>query len=161
MIYDIESYLLAIRDFCVSNLNTQVSSLNSEKSDTLVLKEIDSAAYFITTMNNRVANFNPYVLIGITNIVGQSSGPAVVKELTFGVSILLQDSMELTSEDLNAGVRILRYLRVLEDLFNNGFNKILPHAKFRVNSLVPIAVTAPNSNDPYLAAGVELVTTLG
>jgi hypothetical protein len=158
MKYDIESYLRQINTYLQANLNTQIASLNSEKNDSLVLKSISTDAHFVQTLNDKVANYNPYILIGVDDI-GQSAGigPATMKPLTFSVVIVLQDSIE----DLEIGYRCLRYLRVLEDLFNNGFNKILPHVTFKVNSLVPIAITAVNSNDPYRAVGVQLVTNLG
>lgn len=157
MKYDIETYLLQIQDYLQTNLNTEVAAINTEKDDDIVLKTISNSAYFIQTLNDTVANYNPYILIGIDDIQASPIGPATVKTLTFSIVVVMQDSIE----DLYIGRRVLRYGRVLEDLFNRGFNKIFPHVTFNVQSLVPIAITAVNSNDPYRAVGVQVVTNLG
>jgi hypothetical protein len=155
--YDIEEYLLQIETYLKANLNTEISAMNLEKNDTIILKTVSDSAYFIQTLNDSVANYNPHVLLGVDEIQATPIGPATVKAVTFSIIIILQDSIE----DLSIGRRMLRYGRVLEDLFNRGFNAIFPHASFKVLSLVPIAITAVNSNDPYRAVGVQVVTNLG
>lgn len=154
---DPESFLLAIETFLKSNLNTEIASLNTEKNDAIVLKAISTDAYFLQTLNDKVANYNPYILIGLDDIGSEGTGPSTAKILTFSIIIILQDSIE----DLMIGRRMLRYGRVLEDLLNRSFNKIIPHATFRINSLVPIAITSVNSNDPYRAVGAQVVAALG
>lgn len=155
--YDPETYLLSIQTFLKANLNTEIASLNLEKNDTLVLKTISTDAYFLQSFNNTVSNYDPHILIGIDDITGSGIGPGVVKTLTFSIVIIVEDR----GEDLFAGVRMLRYGRVLEDLLNRSFNKIIPHATFKINSLVPISITSVNSNDSYRAVGVQIVAELG
>jgi hypothetical protein len=87
---------------------------------------------------------------------GDSIYSGTAKKLIFELVIILQDS----AEDLNIGRRMLRYGRVLEDLCNRSFNKIMPYAMFKIQSLVPILMTAVNSNDPYRAVGVTIESTL-
>lgn len=157
MNYDPESYLLAIETHLKANLNTEIASLNSEKNDSIVLKTIVSEAYFLQTLNDTVANYNPHILIGLDDIQGNGNGPGTLKVLTFTIVIILEDR----GEDLFIGRRMLRYGRVLEDLLNRSFNKIIPHATFVINSLVPIAITSVNSNDPYRAVGAQIVASLG
>lgn len=154
---DIEEILISIDTFLKANLNTQIGLMNSEKNDTIVLKTISNSAYFIQTLNDAMANYDPYILLGVSDITSTGIGPGTAKLLRFEVVLILQDG----AQDLFIGKRMLRYLRVLEDLFNKNFNKVLPHVSFKINSLVPIAITAVNSNDPFRAVGVELVTSLG
>lgn len=155
--YDPETYLLAIQTFLQANLNTEIGTLNTEKNDAIVLRTISSDAYFLQTLNDTVANYNPHILIGLDDIASAGTGPGNVKVLTFSIIIILEDR----GEDLYIGRRMLRYGRVLEDLLNRSFNKIIPHASFKINSLVPIAITSVNSNDPYRAVGAQVVTSLG
>lgn len=157
MIYDSEEYLLAIQSFLQANLNTEIGNLNTEKNDSIVLKTISTDAYFIQTLNDTVANYNPHILISLDDIGGNGIGPGTLKTLTFSLIIILEDR----GEDLFIGRRMLRYGRVLEDILNRSFNKIIPHATFKINSLVPIAITSVNSNDPYRAVGAQIVTALG
>ena len=157
MIYDIESYILRIQAFLQANLNTAITDLNTEKNDTIVLATISNDAYFIQTLNDTVANYNPHILIGIDAIQSVPGPGATIKILTFSVIILVEDR----GQDLFIYRRMLRYLRVLEEMMNRSFNKIIPHATFNVNSLEPIALIAMNSNDPYRAVGVQIVASLG
>ncbi len=157
MSYDLEDYLLSIQTLLQADLNTEITSLNTEKNDSIVLKTVANEAYFLQTLNDTVANYNPHILIGLDDIQSQGIGPGTVKTLTFSIVIILEDR----GEDLLIGRRMLRYGRVLEQLMNRSFNKLFPHAKFRVNSLVPIAITTVNSNDPYRAIGVQVETNLG
>jgi len=154
---DPESYLLAIETFLKANLNTEITDLNTEKNDAIVLKSISTDAYFLQTLNDKVANYNPYILIGLDDIQSVGIGPATGKKMIFSIVIIIQDSIE----DLLIGRRMLRYGRVLEDLLNRSFNKIICHATFTIQSLVPIAITSVNTNDPYRAVGVQVETTLG
>lgn len=154
---DPEVFLLAVKQFLVDNLNTEIGNINTEKNDSIVLSTISSSAYFIQTLNDTVANYNPHILVGLDDIGSVGIGPGTLKTLTFSVVIILEDR----GEDLYIGQRLLRYGRALEDLFNRSFNKILPHASFKVNSLVPIALISVNSNDPYRAVGVQIQTALG
>lgn len=156
---DLEFTLLRIRDFLVTNLNTAIGDLNTAKNDSVVLQTVSNNAYFLQTLNQAIANYNPYVLLGVTDIQGdRSTYSGTVKLLFFQVVIVVADTDDL---DLQIGIRMLRYLRILEELFNKGFNKVMPSAKFTVNSLVPITLTALDSNDRYRAVGVEIVTGLG
>ena len=155
--FDIETYLLAIETYMKANLNTHIGNLNTEKNDSITLSTVSNDAYFLQTLNDRVANFDPYILLAIDDIQGQGIGPGVVKTLVFTAVIVVADQ----SMDLLIGRRMLRYGRVLEDLFNDGFGKIIQGATFKINSLVPIAITSVNSNDPFRAIGVEIVSQLG
>ena len=155
--FDIETYLLAIETYMKANLNTYIGNLNTEKNDSITLSTVSNDAYFLQTLNDRVANFDPYILLAIDDIQGQGIGPGVVKTLVFTAVIVVADQ----SMDLLIGRRMLRYGRVLEDLFNDGFGKIIQGATFKINSLVPIAITSVNSNDPFRAIGVEIVSQLG
>ena len=157
MNYDPETYLLSIETYLKAHLNTQIGTLNTEKNDSIVLKTISTNAYYLQTLNDTTVNYNPHILIGLDDIASQGIGPGTVKTMTFTVVIIAEDR----GEDLFIGRRMLRYGRVLEDLLNSGFNKIIPHATFKINSLVPIAITSVNSNDPYRAVGVQIVCDLG
>lgn len=155
---DIEQHLLAIQARLQSQLNTDIAALNTEKNDSCVLKTVSNDAYCLQTLNDKVANWNPFILLGVTDIETLDGlGPATLKRVVFEVVIIVAD----TELDDFIGQRMLRYGRVLEDLFNRDFAKIIPSANFKVNSLVPVAITAINSNDPYRAVGVQVVANIG
>lgn len=154
---DIESILSDIETHLKANLNTRIAALNTEKNDSIVLKTVSDNAYFFQTLNDSLANYNPFLFYGLANVAGEGIGPGVVKTLTIQVIICIEDR----GEDLFIGKRMLRYSRVLEDLFNSGWAKIKPYSTFKINSLVPVALTLMNSQHPYRAVGIDLITTLG
>jgi hypothetical protein len=154
---DPETYLVRIADFMKANLNTQIAAMNTEKNDSIVLNTVNTDGYAIQSMNEAIMNYDPYILVGLDDIQSRGIGPAVAKTLVFQVIIVVADA----ASDLNMGLRMLRYMRVMEDFFCQNFNSIFPSAKFKVNSLVPVGPITWNSNDPYRATGVELTTELG
>lgn len=156
MKFDAEDILVEIQTYLQANLNTKIAEINSEKNDSITLNSVSTDAYFLQTLNDSIANFDPYILIGLDDMPSVGIGPATLKTLTFTVVLVLADT-----QDLLIGRRMLRYGRALEEIFNEGFQRILPFVSFKVNSLVPIAITSVNSNDPYRAVGVEVVTALG
>lgn len=159
--YDPERHLLRVKEWLIARLNTQITALNQEKTDGGAadpqLQAIDPAAYFVQTLNGTVANYNPHVFIRLADMSSQSDGPGVVKEMQIEVLLIVEDR----GQDLLIGQRMLRYLRVLEDLFSASFDRLFPHATFKLNSLVPIALTRIDSNDPYRAVGVRLTVSVG
>jgi hypothetical protein len=68
MKYDLENLLDDIETVLKTNLNTKITQLNTEKSDAIVLRSVPSQAYFFETLDQRVANYNPFILYGIEEI---------------------------------------------------------------------------------------------
>jgi hypothetical protein len=154
---DIEILLDKIDTFLKANLNLQIASINLEKNDTLALATVSDDAYFFQTMNDRVANFDPFLFYGLDNVDSEGIGPATRKTYSIQVIIVVTD----TGQDELMGKRLLRYSRVLEDLFNNYWASIKSSVNFKVQSLVPVAFSLVNSSDVYRAVGITLTTSLG
>lgn len=156
--YDIESWLADLETFLKANLNTQIAALNTEKNDSLTLATIDTTGgYFFQTMNDRVANFDPILFYGVDKIEAGPIGPATVEKYTIAVLIILAD----TGNDDVSGKRLLRYQRVLRDLFHSNFGQIGDNQYLKMNSLEPVAFTLANSGDAYHAVGVTLEVNIG
>lgn len=152
---DPEYYILGIRDFLKANLNTAITAITTEKNDALSLPLVSDDAYFVESLNEKTANYDPFVLVGFDDIGGEGCGPATTLHLVISAVIICADRM--VSKDNDAiGQIMLRYLRAFTDLFNSNFNKIFPHVKLKINSLKPIAVTT-NSNDPFRVTGVSII----
>lgn len=159
--YDPERYLRRVEEYLKANLNTAITALNAEKlalgQADPVLKLLHADAFFVQTLNDTIANYDPHVFIRLADMPSEGNGPGTVKELQIEVLLITEDR----GEDLFVGYRLLRYLRVLEELFERAFDRLFPHATFKLNSLVPIALTRVDSNDPFRAVGVRLTTTMG
>lgn len=154
---DAETYLVRIHDHLKAQLNLKIAEINAEKADAITLASVSDDAYFLQSLNEKIANYDPYVLIALDDAPSVGIGPSTIKQLTFTACMIVADN----PIDLQMGIRMLRYGRCLEEIFEEGFAKIIQSANFRINSLVPIALTSINSNDPYRAVGVEIVAALG
>ena len=154
---DVEQLITDVQTYLTTNLNTSIGALNTEKSDSITLATVDSSAYFFQTLNDSIANYNPFVFVSLDDMQSVSEGGFTLKTLTMSVVIVVSDR----GQDLQIGFRMLRYSRVLEELFGRGWAKIRQDARFKVTSLVPVSFKFINSADPYRAVGVELVTQLG
>ncbi len=152
MALDVETVLDSIETFLKANLNTQIAAMNTEKGGSIVLATVANDAYIFQSMNNEAANFNPYVFFGVESPSTDSIGPSTAKRYTAIAIIVLSDD----GNDTDVGRRVLRYGRVLEDLFNANYNSVQKELKFVVRSLEPITFQLINSNDNYRAVGVEL-----
>lgn len=154
--YDVESFLDDVEGFLKTYLNAQITLLNSEKGADPVLLPIADEAYFLQTLNDRVANYNPFLFYGIDQVQSEGIGPATRKQYLVNVIIVMSDM----GEDLLIAKRLLRYSRVLEDLFENKFAQMGNSVKLKVQSLVPVSFKLVNSSDDYRAVGVTLDFTL-
>lgn len=157
MTQDIEKILDDIDTFLKANLNTQIAALNTEKGDSISLTTVDSDSYFYQSLNNKVANADPFVFYGVVDSVSEPAGPVTGVTYTIQVVIAKVDS----GNDPDIGKRILRYGRVLKDLFENKWSSVSGSAKFEVSSLQPAGFDGLlNNSAKYRVVGVNLQTSI-
>lgn len=155
---DAEQVLLDIRSFLKNNLNTAINNMNTEKGDSL-LSTVDSDAYITHTMNHKIANYNPFVFLELGAETPADSKPGL--ELTsyqFNVVIVVTAGMNDAEDDM--GWKILRYNRVLKELFVDNFASISPPDKFTIETIGQVAFQLQNSDDLHRATGVQASTEL-
>jgi len=155
--YDIESLLADIKTIVSDNFNTKVAAINAEKADGVSLDTLDASAYFLQQLNGRMANWNPICLYGVDNIETVTRGPLSSQKVVCSVVIVAID----TGEEIECGVRMLRYQRVLQEIFAEKWNEGRNGVKLEIRSLVPIPLTDMNTSNRYRAVGVELEGNLG
>lgn len=147
--YRIENFFTDLEAFLIANINTKIGDINTEYNDSVSLLTVDDNAYFFYTMNDKVANFDPIVYYGIADNEVEAIGPLGNKKYKIMVLIGLAD----TAQDVQIGKRLLRYSRVLEDLFNDNWNSVGGMIKVKVTNLI---FSPPQTSDQYRYAGVEL-----
>lgn len=155
--YDIEMLLADVKSIVSSNFNTKIAAINLEKNDGIALDQLDSGAYMMQQLNGKLANYNPVCFYSVDNIETLSSGPLASHRFSISVLIIAID----TGEEVEVGVRMLRYLRALEEIFKEKWNENRHGIKLQVQSLVPIPLTELNSTNSYRATGVILEGSLG
>lgn len=159
--HDPETIIRDIETFLKANLNTQIASMNTEKSDSITLDTVSSDAYIIQSMSTQVANFNPFVFIRLFEDESDGIGPYTAENLLFDAVICFTVGQ---NEGEDTGYRLLRYLRIMKDLFEANFNKISGRFQFKVQALEPTSFQLVDgeqfSNDMYHAVGVRLSTAI-
>lgn len=153
--YDIEDFLDDLLAAMQANLNASITAVNSEKNDSITLAAINNDAYFLQSMNERVANFDPFVFYGYVDPQTKGIGGASAHTYTIQVIITMIDR-----QDSEASKRIFRYGRALEDLFHSKFDKIGQNRIQKITSLEPVPIVLGNSSDLYRAIGVNLEVAL-
>lgn len=154
---DVEVIVNSFETYMKANLNTYISAINTEKSDSITLATVSASAFFFQSMNDRAANYDPYVSWGVSQAGSVSEGAGVLRALSFYVILVVSDR----GEEPELGRKMLRYSRALEDLFSRGWAKIRPDATLRLTNLGEVAFRFQDSQDPYRAVGVELQMQFG
>lgn len=154
---DFETILDEVKTVMTANLNTRISAITAEKGSGVSLRTIDSAAYFLQTLDSRPAMFDPFVFYGISNIEGDGGHSATPMKLTMFCIIVCSDD----GEDDQTARRMFRYQRALREIFEENFELPESSVKLSVSSLVPVEVTLLNTTQSHRAIGVELVADLG
>lgn len=149
---DLESILDQVLAFLKENLNDKIEDLNDEKADDIVLPKVDNDAYMFLSLNDKVANFNPFVVLNIQQVDSESIGGSTARRYQINVFVVMVDA----GQDVNIGRKILRYGRVFSSLFESNFRKINPALQFEIKDLEPVAFRLLDSSDNYRAVGVTL-----
>lgn len=153
--YDVESFVRDIETTLKTKLNDVIDAINTEKNDTIILKNINDNAYAFQTLNDKVLSYSPFVFYYIQDIQGTGIGPATSQDIALEVVIILEDK-----QDHKFQYELLRYLRALIELFNNNFNNIKYSKKLTIESLTPVQFRLPNSSKYNSAIGVSIATTI-
>jgi hypothetical protein len=153
--YDAESLLSDIETFLKANLNTKISAITTEKNDGITLRTVDSGAYFFQVLDDKIANFNPIVVYGLTDWQSDGIGPANAEKVAIEIAIILTDD----SQDANIGKKMLRYHRALTELFNENWAKIRSSLKLKITSLPPITIGL-NGQENARAVGIRVEADL-
>jgi hypothetical protein len=156
MKYDLENLLEDVETVLKTNLNNKITALNTEKSDTIVLRSVPAQAYFFETLDQRVANYNPFILYGIEEIETVSTLGDSAQQVTISVVLVLSDP-----QDKNPiPKRMLRYSRALKETIEENFALSSNAINLSVQSLVPVPFALQNNTQLFRAVGIKILATL-
>lgn len=154
MIYDLETLLSDIKSIMTSNLNTKLTSITNEKDDLIVLKPVSSSAY-LEDMDDKFANYDPFILTYITNIDTEGIGYQTSKTVTVNVALVLSDD-GLKGDILH---RMLRYGRALEEIFEENWRNKGAVGTFKIESLPVLSFQRSDNSERYKVVGLNLITS--
>ncbi len=153
--HDFESILDSVKSIVSVNLNAKLTELATEKGDSIVTPPVDSNAYFLQSLDESAANFDPFIAYGITDIESTSIGPQTAEKIMMSVVIVLSDNGR---NDMN---RIMfRYSRALKEIFEENWQIHDSSSKINVIRSTVVPFEALDSGATYKAIGIEIETNL-
>ncbi len=153
--HDFEEILDSVKAIMVNNFNTKLTAITTEKGDSIVLPEVVAEAYFLQTLDERAANFDPFIVYGIEDIETVSIGPQSSEKIFISVVILLTDNGR---NDIN---RIMyRYSRALKEIFEENWQIRNSSSKINVSRSTVVPFEALDSSATYKAVGIEIEINL-
>jgi hypothetical protein len=157
MAYDLELLMDDVKSILTSNLNTKISAINTEKSDSTTLLTVDNDAYFLQDLDHRSVNYNPFVFYSCEDIEGTGFGPNTPQEFLINIILVLADQSGYT----DLATRMFRYSRALKEIFEENFT-IKRNANFiSINVLAPIPLTTLNEAREFRAVGIQIRSSIG
>lgn len=152
---DFESILDSVKTILVDNFNTKLTEISTEKNDNITLPPIDSNAYFLQSLDESIANFDPFIAYGIEDIETTSIGPRSADRLLISIVIVLADNGR---DNIN---RIMfRYSKALKQIFEDNWQLVESSTKINISSSTVVPFRSLDSSATYKAVGIEIETTI-
>jgi hypothetical protein len=149
--YDLERMLADIELQVKARLNTKLTSITTEKGDSISLAPVLDAAYFCQSLDTRVANYDPFIFYGVEDVNSVGIGPATAKDWSIWVLVCYADK----GNDDKLTQRMFRYLRAMEEIFEDEWH-IRGQVNSKIQSIPPTNFVGINSGEKYRATGVML-----
>lgn len=154
--YDFENILDNVESILKTNLNTKISEVNTEKSDSITLNDVDSSAYAFQSLNNEIVNFDPFIVYGLIDIESDGIGPYTSSEAIIQVVLVACD----TSEGVGMDRRMFRYQRAIKEVIESNWQSGGLGNKIKIDSLMPMTVKRLDGSEEFKAIGIEIKTNL-
>lgn len=149
---DLEVIVDSIVTLLKAKLPSKLTSITSEKGDSTSLPAIDPAAYVIFTLNKQPVIYDPFLFVFPIDL--RTEGRRGLSAHTVSLSVLTIKSD--AGENLGIDRTMLRYMRALEEVFEENFDDLGTGAKYIIESLAPKQIGDLNSGKQFKAAGVAL-----
>lgn len=153
--HDFEEILDKILSILKESFNDKLSEIETDKGDGLSLPTVDPNAYFLQSMNDDAANYDPIIFYGLENVETENQGPHTSEKLFISVVILLSDNGR---GDINK--IMFRYSKALKEVFEENWQIAQSSARINVNRSTVVPFESLNGAETFKAVGVELEVNL-
>lgn len=158
--YDTESLISDLLEIIKSNLNTKISEIQAEKtvllgSANFAVPLIDDQAWF-DSLDERTVNFDPYVYFGVNdNTVIELAGAE-----TSEVQVFFTVVLHYNGNDANMYKKMLRYIRALQEVVSETFDRLPEVARFQVRTVAPNDLRDIDGETFHKIGGVVISTVI-
>jgi len=149
--YDLESLLSDLKAVCVANLNTKLTSIATEKGDSVSVPAINDAAYFFQILDFTAAGVWPvFLYYGAEDPTADSVGAHTAEDYNIFFVVVMRDTAD--GELMNT--KMLRYSRALKEIFEQAFVENKIRVRISVTSITPLAIG--DSETTFRSVGVKV-----
>lgn len=152
--WNIEFFMDKLEIFLKANLNTEITQINTDNSDSL-LNTIDDSAY-VKQFVDDIPNYNPFVgLFVLDPITVESNFEESV--YTYNVMVGIYFRAEDAPTDYK---KVWRYQQALRHVLEDNFNNVVKGVKFKLSGLTPESFVLKPNAQKQRAVGVSLEVPL-
>jgi len=158
-IYDAESVIRDLEELYKAKLNGEITLVNADKADTIVLDAISADRYLFTTLDSRILNFQGFwFMYGI-----MPAAPAQVSEESFKENIMV--TLQIATFDpgdkdrANTLYKLFRYQRAVKQVILKNSDVFRGYSKPLVQSLEPAAFPYDN-RAVILSIGINVMASI-
>lgn len=155
--YDVEDLIDGLDTILKASLNTKIAALNAEKNDSITLADIPNEAYFFQDLKLQdVQAYDNFLLYGLGEPKIEAQGPYTAEIERLFYVIVVKD----TAENSVYLKKLLRYRRILKEIFEENFTKNGLGGRLIVTSLAPVDYEVMGSGTTFRAVGVIVEAAL-
>ena len=155
MDYKIENFIYDLEANLKANLTSYIDAINTANGDSL-LEAFADESYFIQTLDERVANYNQFIILQAGN-PALNSGLGGAVALTYPLAVYL--SFDAGNSDVGAK-RLFRYLDALMECVMENFWKV-SSKKFLISGVDQMALIDIDKSKRVVATGITLEVSFG
>jgi len=160
MKYDAERLITDLLDLFKTNLNSRITKIQAEKQTLLGannfdVPQIDDAAWF-DALDDRVANFNPYIYYGLNDNTVIEIASAESSDLTAFFTVVLAND----GNDPLISRKMLRYIRALQEISSRHFGDIAEASSLIVTTITPKDLKDLDTGTFHKIGGVAIKTAI-
>ncbi len=155
MRYDVETLFEDLVANIKSNLNAQISAINTEKGDT-VLSTFNTDAWITGSLDERVMNYDNVVFSYIENLSSTVNGFQIATNINIEIDLLIAQK-----EDTVDYKRILRYQRALQQAASLAWDKVgKGYDRATISILSPLDIKLFDSSYWTKVIGIQMEFSL-
>ena len=155
MMYDEEQMIRDIEAAFKAGLDAEITAINTEKNDSLVLDLIPSDKYIFETLDSRVMNYKGFfILYGLVDTpIRDASTDNFIEDVVVTFQVATFDKGEKARS--NTMYKLLRYRRALKQVIMKNPDMFRNYAKPQMSSLRPDAFPYKNKSI-ILTIGIDI-----
>jgi hypothetical protein len=135
--YDVETLVDDLVTMFKAKLGAAITSINSEKGDTLLVAP-DANAWFFQNLNDKMFNYEPFVFYAVDPILEQSNSASTSENVKISFEIALVDKGEIDTDSFYR--KLLRYTRAFREVFLTNGRNIDSSVSMTIGSLSPLGI---------------------